>query len=150
MLIYMMSRAYSEKISFITFFSTFHQYFHQCSWTILPFDLPSVIIEKRAKKLKDGLWYHVCVEINSSWHIILFRSVKFVHFFYLLLLLLAVASLPALGPWAPPSRTGPLARKYLPGFPYSWSLQRFRQKLAAFIAPLHATITAQHKNSPLM
>jgi len=31
----------------------------------------------------------------------------------------AVASLPALGPWAPPSRTGPLARKYLPGFPYS-------------------------------
>ena len=34
MLIYMMSRAYSEKISFITFFSTFHQYFHQCSWTI--------------------------------------------------------------------------------------------------------------------
>jgi len=31
----------------------------------------------------------------------------------------AVASLPALGPWAPPSRKGPLARKYLPGFPYS-------------------------------
>ena len=31
----------------------------------------------------------------------------------------SVASLPALGPWAPPSRTGPLARKYLPGFPYS-------------------------------
>jgi len=28
-----------------------------------------------------------------------------------------VASLPALRPWAPPSRTGPLARKYLPGFP---------------------------------
>ena len=33
----------------------------------------------------------------------------------------AIASLPALVPWAPPSRTGPLARKYLPGFPYSWS-----------------------------
>ena len=30
-----------------------------------------------------------------------------------------VPSLPALGPWAPPSRTGPLARNYLPGFPYS-------------------------------
>jgi len=27
---------------------------------------------------------------------------------------MAAASLPALGPWAPPSRTGPLARKYLP------------------------------------
>jgi len=26
----------------------------------------------------------------------------------------AVASLPALGSWAPPSRTGPLTRKYLP------------------------------------
>ena len=32
-------------------------------------------------------------------------------------------SLPALGPWAPPSRPGPLARKYLSGFPYSWSLR---------------------------
>ena len=31
-----------------------------------------------------------------------------------------VASLPALRHWAPlPSLTGPLARKYLPGFPYS-------------------------------
>jgi len=28
----MISRNYSEKISFITFFSIFHQYFHQCSW----------------------------------------------------------------------------------------------------------------------
>jgi len=27
-----------------------------------------------------------------------------------------VASLPALGPWASPSRTGPLAKKYLPAF----------------------------------
>ena len=39
----------------------------------------------------------------------------------------AVAPLPALGPWATPpprSRTGPLARKYLPGYPYSWSLRR--------------------------
>jgi len=34
---------------------------------------------------------------------------------------LTVASLPAFGPWAvgTPSRAGPLARKYLPGFPYS-------------------------------
>jgi len=30
-----------------------------------------------------------------------------------------VASLPALGPWAHPRRTGLFARKYLPGFPYS-------------------------------
>ena len=43
----------------------------------------------------------------------------------------AVPSLPALGPWAPPSRTGPLARKYLPGFPYSWSLRRLRQKISS-------------------
>ena len=32
-------------------------------------------------------------------------------------------------PGHPPSRTGPLARKYLPGFPYSWSLRRLRQKI---------------------
>jgi len=43
----------------------------------------------------------------------------------------AVPSLPALGPWAPRIRTGPLATKYLPGFPYSWSLRRFRQKISS-------------------
>ena len=44
----------------------------------------------------------------------------------------AVPSLPALGPWSPPpNRTGPLARKYLPGFPYSWSLRRLRQKISS-------------------
>jgi len=43
-----------------------------------------------------------------------------------------VPSLPALGHWAPPpNRTGPLARKYLPGFPYSWSLRRLRQKISS-------------------
>ena len=30
-----------------------------------------------------------------------------------------------------PSRTGPLARKYLPGFPYYWSLRRLRQKISS-------------------
>ena len=30
-----------------------------------------------------------------------------------------------------PNRTGPLARKYLPGFPYSWSLGRLRQKISS-------------------
>jgi len=29
----MMSRAYSEKNQLYDIFSTFHQYFHQCSWT---------------------------------------------------------------------------------------------------------------------
>ena len=43
----------------------------------------------------------------------------------------AVPSLPALGSWAPRSRTGPLARKYLPDFPYSWSLRRLRQKISS-------------------
>ena len=42
-----------------------------------------------------------------------------------------VASLPGLGPRAPPSRTGPLARNYLPGFPYSWSSGRVRQKISS-------------------
>ena len=43
-----------------------------------------------------------------------------------------------------PSRTGPLARKYLPGFPYTWSLRRLRQKISSIFAPLSATIPAQH------
>jgi len=30
-----------------------------------------------------------------------------------------------------PSGTGPLTRKYLPGFPYSWSLRRLRQKISS-------------------
>ena len=42
-----------------------------------------------------------------------------------------VPSLPELGPWAPISRTGPLASKYLPGFPYSWSFRRLRQKISS-------------------
>jgi len=32
-----------------------------------------------------------------------------------------------------PSRTGPLARKYLPGFPYSSSLRRLRQKISSTV-----------------
>ena len=43
----------------------------------------------------------------------------------------AVPSLPALGLWAPASRTRPLARKYLPGFHYSWSLRRLRQNTSS-------------------
>jgi len=34
----------------------------------------------------------------------------------------SVPSVPALGPWAPPSPTGPLVRKYLPGFPNTLDL----------------------------
>jgi len=47
-----------------------------------------------------------------------------------------VASLPASGPCAPPSsRTGPLARKYLPGFPYLQysSSRRLRQKISSTV-----------------
>ena len=43
----MISRNYSEKISFITFFSTFHQYFHQCSWTI---QVVHTLAQRRASK----------------------------------------------------------------------------------------------------
>jgi len=43
------------------------------------------------------------------------------------------------------SRTGPLARKYLPSFPYSWSLRRLRQKISSIYCILSATIPAQHK-----
>ena len=39
----------------------------------------------------------------------------------------AVPSLPALGPWAAPAERGPS----LPGFPYSWSLRRLRQKISS-------------------
>ena len=43
------------------------------------------------------------------------------------------------------SRTGPLARKYLPSFPYIWSLRRLRQKISSIYCILYATIPAQHK-----
>ena len=36
-----------------------------------------------------------------------------------------------IGALGTPSRTGPLARKYSPGFPYSWSLRRIRQKISS-------------------
>ena len=50
-----------------------------------------------------------------------------------------------------PSRTGPLARKYLQGFPYSWSLRRVRQKISSIFCTVICNYpsAAQHKNSPL-
>ena len=36
-----------------------------------------------------------------------------------------------IGALGTPSQTGPLARKYLPGFRYSWSLRRLRQKIGS-------------------
>ena len=36
-----------------------------------------------------------------------------------------------IGALGTPSRTGPLARKYLPGFPYSRSLRKLRQKISS-------------------
>ena len=36
-----------------------------------------------------------------------------------------------IGALGTPSRTGPLVRKYLPGFPYSWSLRRLRHKMSS-------------------
>jgi len=51
----------------------------------------------------------------------------------------AVASLPALGPGHPQPNGAPrLARKYLPGFPYSWSLRRLRQKISSIYCQLGA------------
>jgi len=41
------------------------------------------------------------------------------------------AVFPCIGALGTPSRTGPLARTYLPGFPYSWSLRRLRQKISS-------------------
>ena len=35
-----------------------------------------------------------------------------------------------IGALGTPSRTGPLARKYLPGIPFSWTLRRLRQKIS--------------------
>ena len=43
-----------------------------------------------------------------------------------------------IGALGTPSRTGPLARKYLPGFPYSWSLRRLRQKISSIYCQLGA------------
>jgi len=52
--------------------------------SLFSFDLPSVIIEERAKKFKDGLWYHyfVCknVVIKSSQPNSLFCLLEFVRF----------------------------------------------------------------------
>ena len=61
-----------------------------------------------------------------------------------------VSSLSALGPWAPPP-TPPASLESI----YRVSLttdvcEGYGRKLAAFIAPLLATIAAQHKNSPLL
>jgi len=58
-------------------------------------------------------------------------SVQLEYFHRCIINVRPVPSLPAFGPWAPPSRTGPLARKCLPGFPYSWSLRRLRQKISS-------------------
>jgi len=63
---------------------------------------------------------------------------------------LAVPSLPALGPWAPPAERGPSLESI-----YRVSLtvdlcEGQDRKLTAFIAPLSATIPTQHKNSPLL
>ena len=62
----------------------------------------------------------------------------------------SVPSLPALEPWAPPAERGPSLESI-----YRVSLtvdlcEGSGRKLAAFIAPLSATIPAQHKNSPLL
>ena len=61
-----------------------------------------------------------------------------------------VPSLPALGLWAPPAERGPsLASVYRVSLTVDVGEGQSR-KLAAFIAPLSATIPAQHKNSPLL
>ena len=60
-------------------------------------------------------------------------------------------SLPALGPWAPPpAERGPsLESIYRVALTVDLCEGQGR-KLAAFIAPLSATVPAQHKNSPLL
>jgi len=59
-----------------------------------------------------------------------------------------VPSLSALGPWALPSRTEPLARKYLPGFPYSWSLRRLRQKISSIYCTIICTYPSAAQEQP--
>ena len=46
-----------------------------------------------------------------------------------------------IGALGTPSRTGPLARKYLPGFPYSWSLRRLRQKISGIYCTVICKLT---------
>ena len=57
-----------------------------------------------------------------------------------------------IGALSNPSRTGPLARKYLQGFPYCWSLRRLRQKSRSIFCTVICNYpsAAQHKNSPLV
>ena len=81
---------------------------------------------------------------SNDWHILFYRlTTLIIHhpslfhsrlktiFLHKFVAFFAVPSLPALGSWAPRSWTGPLARKYLPGFPYSLSLRRLRQKISS-------------------
>jgi len=50
-----------------------------------------------------------------------------------------------IGALGTPSRTGPLARKYLPGFPYGWSLRRLRQKINSIYWHCNYPSTAQEQ-----
>jgi len=50
---------------------------------------------------------------------------------HLLINVILSAVFTCIGALGTPSRTGPLVRKYLPGFPNSWSLRRLRQKISS-------------------
>ena len=53
-----------------------------------------------------------------------------------------------IGALGTPSRTGPLARKYLPGFPYSWSLRRLRQKISSIYCTVICTYPSAAQEQP--
>ena len=65
------------------------------------------------------------------------------------LAVVAVASLPALGPLAPPSRTGPLARKYLPGFRYSTVNLCEGNKIITHTHPFNGPFSKDYPGGPV-
>jgi len=90
-------------------------------------------------QIKKGLLLSVWVKFFKRWIFCKVTS-KNVHF----LRLLAVCSsavFTCIGALGTPSRTGALARKYLPGFPYSWSLRILRQKISSIYCIIICKLT---------
>jgi len=55
-----------------------------------------------------------------------------------------------IGALGTPSRTGPLARKYLPGFPYSCALRRLRQKISSIYCTVICNYPSAAQEQPFI